>query len=95
MPDAVERADFILTLVLLHNYRIRTGHPNQIKSVYAPLLEERAKQEELAMGVAAARAAGALAADDDAEEERYADDPSLAMMEGMDDDDDDDGALMD
>ena len=87
MPDEVERSHFIETLVLLHNFRVRTGHANQIKSVYAPLLEERALQEEEAMGVIAARAEGESAIDDDAEVEHYDDDPALAMMEGINADD--------
>ena len=95
MSDAAERAEFLETLVLLHNFRIRTGHPNQISSVYSKMLAARAVLEDDATGVpidgasaevnaARAAAAAAIAAGpiEGSEEEgdMYADDPAFAMI---------------
>ena len=82
--DAEERGIYLETLVLLHNFRVRTGAPNQIRSVYAELLQDRALQEEAAKGIAAAKAAAAAApAEDDDELELYDDDPALGIIAGM------------
>jgi len=39
--DSAERQTFLITLVLLHNFRVRTGRPNQIRTVYGPIIAQR------------------------------------------------------
>lgn len=55
--DKEERHDFLITLVLLHNFRVRTGRPNQIRSVYADILEKRCDEESRRMQHEAAHGA--------------------------------------
>ena len=95
MSDPAERAEFLEMLALFHNWRIRTGLPNQINTVYVQMLAARAALEDDATGVpiagasaeenaARAAAAAAIAAGpvEGSEEEgdMYADDPAFAMI---------------
>ena len=85
MLDDKDRANFLETLSYLHNYRIRSGMPNQIRTVYADLLNKRAEFEDNAMAAHAAApepvAQGMDVDDAEAADEIIIDDPVIGMLE--------------